>query len=249
MSAIGQFALLAEPGDVFVASVRRSVSIVSNDVLARNAFVTRCRKSRSNAAVTSEGYLQVLPAAPCKRSRTMSDNPNLNNRRSASTTAAREVFSPQKDLHPMNEYLTEVSSNEGDYCLMRCTLPAGAVVPMHSHADRETFYVVFGKLDALRGDRWEKLGAGDVFDVRDGTKHAWRNSSQAPASMICVTTTRMARFLQEISFTPGSSPEEHAQRFLKLVHANGYWLASPEENAAVGLEVSWSGLGDDRGAL
>jgi hypothetical protein len=59
--------------------------------------------------------------------------------------------------------------------------------------------------------------------------------------MICVTTTRMARFLEEISVAVGnSSPEEPAERFLRLVKANGYWLASPEENAAVGLDVSWN---------
>jgi hypothetical protein len=116
---------------------------------------------------------------------------------------------------------------------------------MHSHADRETFYVVSGKIDALREDRWEVLGPGDVFDVRDGAKHAWRNSSQVAASIICVTTTEMARFLQEISISAaGSLPEEQAQRFLDLVHAKGYWLASPDENAAVGLDVNWSGLRD-----
>ena len=120
----------------------------------------------------------------------MSDNLNLNDRCSANAINAQEVFSPQNYLRPMNEYLTEVSNNEGDYCVLRCSLPAGAVVPMHSHSDRETFYVVSGNLDALNGDRWEKLGPGDVFDVRDGAKHAWRNSSQLAASMICVTTTK-----------------------------------------------------------
>jgi quercetin dioxygenase-like cupin family protein len=171
----------------------------------------------------------------------MSDHLNLNNRWSANATDVNEVFSPQNHLRPMNEYLTELSGNEGDYCLIRCTLPAGAVVPMHSHADRETFYVLSGNLDALREDQWEELGPGDIFDVRDGTKHAWKNSSQIAASMICVTTTKMARFLREISIsTAGSVPEEETERFLKLVRANGYWLASPEENAAVGLEISWS---------
>jgi quercetin dioxygenase-like cupin family protein len=171
----------------------------------------------------------------------MSDNLNLNDRPATSTTEAKEVFSPQKDLHPINEFLTEVSDNEGDYCIIRWTLPAGVVVPMHSHADRETFYVLSGTLDGLSGDRWEQFGPGDVFDVRDATKHALRNSSQAAVSMIGVTTTKMARFFQEIAILAGSSsPEEHAQRFLKLVHANGYWLASPEENAAVGLDVNWS---------
>lgn len=170
----------------------------------------------------------------------MSDNLNHDARRSMSATNAKELFSPQKRLRPINEFLTEISDKEGDFCVMRCTLPAEAVVPMHSHADRETFYVLSGKPDALRGDRWEELRPGDVFDVRDGTKHAWRNSSRAAASMICVTTTKLARFLQEISIPVDDSvAEDPAQRFLRLVHANGYWLASPEENAAVGLDVNW----------
>jgi len=36
-------------------------------------------------------------------------------------------------------------------------LPRGVVVPMHSHADRETFYVISGNPDAFRGDHWETL--------------------------------------------------------------------------------------------
>ena len=173
----------------------------------------------------------------------MSANLNLDNHRSASANNSGEVFSPQQELRPVNEYLTQVSGDDEDYCVMRCTLPAGAVVPMHSHADRETFYVISGKLDGFREDRWVQLGAGDVVDVQDGIRHAWRNSSQAAATMICVTTTRMARFLQDIS-AGGLSPEDDAQRFLKLVRAHGYWLASPEENAAVGLDVDWSGRHD-----
>jgi hypothetical protein len=104
--------------------------------------------------------------------------------------------------------------------------------------------MVSGKLDALNIDRWEELGPGDVFDVRDGIRHAWRNSSQAAASMICVTTTKMARFLRDISIPidDGVLPEEHARRFVRLVEENGYWLASPEENAAVGLDVNWERL-------
>jgi uncharacterized cupin superfamily protein len=115
---------------------------------------------------------------------------------------------------------------------------------MHSHADRETFYAVSGKIEALRVDRWEELRPGDVFDVRDGMRHAWRNSSEASASILCVTTTKLAKFLQQISVNDISTPEERAQRFLKLVQANGYWLASPEENGAVGLTVNWNALGE-----
>jgi quercetin dioxygenase-like cupin family protein len=175
----------------------------------------------------------------------MPGNLNPDSRLSTGAADPKELFSPQQNVRPTNEYLTEFSGNE-DYCLIRCTLPAGAVVPMHSHADRETFYVLSGRLEALRGDRWEQLEAGDVFDVRDGTRHAWRNSSQAAAAVICVTTTKMARFLQDISIPADDAlpPEEHAQRFLRLVQANGYWLASPEENAAVGLDINWNGSHD-----
>ena len=175
----------------------------------------------------------------------MSDHFNLGHARSTRAPATREVFSPQSNLRPQSENLTEISDDEADYCVIRSTLPAGAVVPMHSHADRETFYVLAGRLNAYNGDRWQELGPGDVLDVQDGIKHAWRNSSKASASMLCVTTTKMARFLRDISISAtDSSPEAQAQRFLQLVKAHGYWLASPEENAAVGLKVNWSGPGD-----
>jgi quercetin dioxygenase-like cupin family protein len=175
----------------------------------------------------------------------MSGNLNLSDRRSTSATEIVEVYSPQEDLRPGNEFLTDVSTGDEEYCVIRCTLPAGAVVPMHSHADRETFYVLSGTVDALRGDQWQQLEPGDVFDVRYGTRHAWRNSSQAPASMICVTTTRLARFLREVSVpVDGAFPEEPARRFLRLVRDHGYWLANQQENAAVGLDVSWEDLRD-----
>ena len=116
------------------------------------------------------------------------------------------VFSPQKDSHPVNLYLTELSDNEEDYCVIHCTLPPGLVVPLHSHSDRETFYVISGRIGALKIDRWEELGPGDVLDVRDGMKHAWRNSSQAPALVLCVTTTRMAKPRSRTSCEPMPAP-------------------------------------------
>lgn len=173
----------------------------------------------------------------------MSAKLNANSRRATENANTSQVFTPQKDLPPTNTYLTNISDDEGDYCVMQCTLPPGAIVPLHSHADRETFYVLSGTPSSLREDQWTELSAGDIVDVRDGTKHAWKNASDDPASMLCVTTTKMAKFLRDIS-TPSADPlqpEEQAQRFLNLVTAHGYWLANPEENAAVGLDVNWNG--------
>ena len=55
--------------------------------------------------------------------------------------------------------------------MIRATAPAGAVVPVHSHDERETFYVFEGKIEGLWENRWITLGVGDVFDVPGGLKH------------------------------------------------------------------------------
>lgn len=153
-----------------------------------------------------------------------------------------EIFSPQEDLRPGNRFLTEMSDRDGDYCLILCNLPADAVVPMHSHADRETFYIVSGNPDIFRGDHWETLDPGDVADVQDDLRHAWRNTSGTDVVMLCVTTMRLGRFLRDIAIDSGDAdPQAGAQRFLKLVQEYGYWLASPEQNAAIGLDIHWGG--------
>ena len=157
-----------------------------------------------------------------------------------SKSHTREIFSPDHGLRPSNRYLTELNNGDGDYCVMQCLLPPGIVVPLHSHSDRETFYVISGTPDAYLGDHWEMLGPGDVFDARDGLKHAWRNSSGADAAMLCVTTMRLGRFLRDISIDGEQTDRlAHAEHFLKLVHEYGYWLANPQENAAIGLGVNW----------
>lgn len=158
---------------------------------------------------------------------------------SISKSDTREIFSPDHGARPSNRYLTELNDSDG-YCVMHCTLPPSLVVPLHSHSDRETFYVMSGTPDAYLGDRWERLGPGDVFDVQDGLKHAWRNSSGTNAIMLCVTTMRLGRFLRDISID-GEQTDllAHAEHFLKLVHEYGYWLANPGENAAIGLDINW----------
>jgi quercetin dioxygenase-like cupin family protein len=171
-------------------------------------------------------------------------NSRTNSRSRAKTRSNTiEVFSPQEDVRPGNQYLTEVTEGDGDYCVMLCTLPPGVVVPMHSHADRETFYVLSGTPDLFLGDRWETLSPGDLIDAQNGIRHAWRNSSRADVSMLCTTTMRLARFLRDVSVDDGTAdPLASGQRFLRLVEQHGYWLASPQENAAIGLDINW---GDD----
>jgi quercetin dioxygenase-like cupin family protein len=147
-----------------------------------------------------------------------------------------DLFGPQ--VHA----LTRLSDEDDEYCLFRGILPAGVFVPLHSHADRETFYILDGELQGLIRDRWMTLTAGDVLDIPSGIKHASRNVSDAPVSVLFVTTMRLGRFFCEVgrpvaAVPPGPPTPRDLQRFVEVSHAYGHWLGSPEDNAAVGISL------------
>lgn len=63
--------------------------------------------------------------------------------------------------------------------------------------------------------------------------------------MILVSTSRIGRFFREVGKpTAGESRHsdppsaEAVQHFLKTAAAYGYWNATPEENASVGLSLT-----------
>src|SRR5919108_4342558 len=115
-------------------------------------------------------------------------------------------------MGPLVQFLTAPAKEDGAPCTMRGTLPPGVLVPLHSHADPETYLVVSGEADALvekeGGLEWIRLGPGDVFDVPGDAKHAFRNPTRHPAVMIIVSTNKIGRFFQEIGtpFAPGAGP-------------------------------------------
>jgi quercetin dioxygenase-like cupin family protein len=146
-------------------------------------------------------------------------------------------------LGPLVQFLTEVSNNDEDYCLMRGIVPAGVVVPLHSHRERETFYVLEGEVQGLWEDHWITLGAGDVFDVPGGLKHGWRNVSGESASLLVVVPMRLGRFFRDIgrpvAFASQSARDPaDFQRLLEIAHAYGYWIGSPADDAAVGIVLA-----------
>ena len=154
------------------------------------------------------------------------------------------VYSAQsKDLRPSNRYLTSLSFPADDYLLIG-EVPVGAIVPFHSHADRETFYVLSGEMNFYDGTSWQVLKQGEFVDVLSNTRHAWRNASESSASLLVATTVRMGGFLQKVSSaanTPAAGTEK--DQFFKLVQEYGYWLGSPEDNESIGLANNWQGVG------
>ena len=121
----------------------------------------------------------------------------------------------------------------------------GVSVPLHSHDDYEGFFIVSGSQQVLvpgeQGLTWVEAHAGDYVQIPGGAPHAHRNVTAEPAVDLIVTTARLGRFFRDVGRPvteagPSPSPERVA-RFVEVAAAYGYWLGSPEENAAVGIDV------------
>jgi quercetin dioxygenase-like cupin family protein len=174
----------------------------------------------------------------------------MNNSSTDHPAGKRVVYSSQsKDLRPSNKYLTDLSFPLDDYCVLTAEMPASAIVPLHSHFDRESFYILSGEMAFYNGASWRILKQGEFVDVLSNTKHAWRNASKSSASLLVVTTVRVGVFLQQVSTsvetkldTQGVSAQK--EHFVKLVRDYGYWLGSPEDNEAIGLTTNWHRIAD-----
>ena len=145
------------------------------------------------------------------------------------------------------EFLTSPQEANIDFCLLRGTIPPGVSVPLHSHPDTEDFFVISGEVQALRqgtqGYGWVVLKAGDYLHVPSGARHGWRNVSSEPIVALLITTTTLAKFFQEVGRPVEDRPEPLTPEFLAQFLTRfetasakyGYWNATPEENAAVGI--------------
>ena len=138
-------------------------------------------------------------------------------------------------------------SREHAYCVMKGTIPPGVSVPIHSHADAESFYVLSGEAQALveteAGLQWQTLRPGDFIHIPGGAKHAWRNVSGEPMAALITSTARLGRALREMGQLASEAGKRiprpaDIQRLMEISERYGYWLGSREENTAVGIELA-----------
>jgi quercetin dioxygenase-like cupin family protein len=108
-------------------------------------------------------------------------------------------------LGPTVEFLVLPSESEDRYCVLKGTIPAGVSVPLHSHRDDESFFLLSGIVQALEqaqdGFEGVTMHAGDFRHVPQGVRHAWKNQSNEPAVAVIVTTSRLGRFFQKAGRT------------------------------------------------
>ena len=132
-----------------------------------------------------------------------------------------------------------------EFCVMRAVVPPGGVVALHRHPDAEDFYVLSGQHEVLVSEEdglvWRTASAGDYARIPGDVLHAHRNISDEPAVDLCVTTPRLGRFFLEVGIpiTDSLQPRtpEQIAHFVETSLKYGYVLGTPEENAAVGIDL------------
>lgn len=148
---------------------------------------------------------------------------------------------------PTVQFLTPLMGHDDSPCVMRGTIPPGISVPLHAHRDPETFLMISGEIEGLSesedGFRWGRIKPADIFHVPGGARHAFRNQTSSPAVMTIVSTVRIARFFREVGAPasagrPSDRPSPEAMRhFKEVADRYGYWNATAEENARIGISL------------
>jgi quercetin dioxygenase-like cupin family protein len=155
------------------------------------------------------------------------------------TYATLDVFGPTL------EFVSGPDDPDAGFWVMRGVVPPGVVVPLHSHDDAEDFFILAGTQQVLtksdQGLQWIDVSAADYVHIPAGVPHAHRNVSDEPAVELVVTTARLGRFFQEVARSDTGQPPTPAElaEFVAVATRYGYNLGTPEQNAAVGLALSF----------
>jgi len=131
--------------------------------------------------------------------------------------------------------------------LFKGTLPPGVVIPLHSHAEPEVFYVLEGSLEVYRESGqpqgWSTNQPGGVLAIPGNVKHALRNTSSTPTTVLLVTQEELYNFFRSIAKPleagqmPGPPPPEAMQQLFAAAAKYHYWMGSSEENATIGISI------------
>lgn len=136
--------------------------------------------------------------------------------------------------------VARMGPSSDDVALVRLRIGPGQSIPLHTH-EQECIYVLGGEIEVfLAGDksRWYIIGSGQSIVVPANVEHAVRNMSDNSADVLAVVSVRLAEFFLEVS-TPASAAEPNPptpadlERFVRKASEYNYWLASPEESAAI----------------
>jgi quercetin dioxygenase-like cupin family protein len=143
------------------------------------------------------------------------------------------------------QFLSTPEQVRDQISVMRGIVPPGVVIPLHSHPDPEILYILEGSIEVFQAEGpdagWSTVSAGQTVSIPGKTKHALRNVSALPVITVLITKTGIYQFFQELAqpFDPNQLPAPptpgEMQKLFTAAKKYEYWMASPEENAAIGL--------------
>ena len=122
-------------------------------------------------------------------------------------------------------FLVTPNETGDEISLFKGTLPPGVVIPLHSHAEPEVFYVLEGSLEVYReGDQsqgWSATQPGGVLAIPGKVKHALRNTSSTPTTVILVTQDELYNFFRSVAkpFEAGQMPAPPAPEVMQQLFA------------------------------
>jgi len=90
---------------------------------------------------------------------------------------------------------------------------------------------------------WQTINAGNVVSIPGNGRHVLRNTSPNPTTSIIVSKQQLYSFFREFArpFDPHKPPApptpNEMQQLFSAAGRYEYCLASPEENAAIGISL------------
>jgi hypothetical protein len=85
--------------------------------------------------------------------------------------------------------------------------------------------------------------AGEVVSIPGNVRHALRNTSSSPMTSITVSKQELYNFFRELArpFDPNGPPApptpDEMQQLFSVAEKYEYWLASPDDNAAISISL------------
>ena len=162
-------------------------------------------------------------------------------------SSARSVDQTFNVFGVLLNFLVTPNETGHEVSLFKGTLPPGVVIPLHRHPEPEVFYVLEGSLKVYResgeAQGWSTTQPGGVFAIPGNVKHALRNTSSTPTTVLLVTQDELYNFFRSIAklLEAGQMPAlpspEDMQQLLAAAAKYHYWMGSPEENATIGISL------------
>jgi hypothetical protein len=145
------------------------------------------------------------------------------------------------------QFLSTPEQINDQISVMHRTVPSGVVIPLHSHADPEIFmcWMVRSRCSRprarLRAGKQSMPATSFLSPEIAGTRS--EILLPPPTTSITVSKQQLYSFFRELArpFDPHRPPApptpNEMQQLFSAARRYEYWLASPDENAAIGISL------------